>query len=257
MIGWPVAHSLSPVLQNAALAAVGLRDWRYQRLPIPPEVFGETVPALAGCGFRGANVTLPHKQQALALADQATDRARAIGAANTLLFEAGQVRADNTDAPGLIASLPVQARGCSALVLGAGGVARAAVWALLDAGAAEVRIWNRTPERAKQLAAELQATFVSQAGPADLLVNCTTHGLHGERSLDGLPVGEAELEDYRVVVDFVYRPDGTALIETASRQGLPVVDGLELLLAQGVLSFEQFTGRPAPVHEMRAAIGVP
>ena len=263
VIGWPVAHSLSPVFQNAGLAAAELEGWRYQRLPIPSEAFEETVRALPGAGFRGVNVTLPHKQRALALADQASDRARAIGAANTLLFETSEgagsgvvIRADNTDAPGLISSLPFDPRGRSALVLGAGGVARAAVWALLDAGAGEVRIWNRTPERARRLAEQLGGTAVSGARPADLLVNCTVHGLAGERTLEGLPVSRDDLRGFGVVVDFVYRPHGTALIGAARAAGVPVLDGLELLLAQGVLSFEQFTGRPAPVAEMRAAIGL-
>src|ERR1700733_8715861 len=132
-------------MHNAALAAVGLTDWRYQLLPVPPELFAETVPALPGAGFRGGNVTIPHKQAALDLADEATERATAIGAANTLTFEAGRIVADNTDAPALIAGLPFPAAGRSALVLGAGGSARAAVWALLDAGADDVRVWNRTP----------------------------------------------------------------------------------------------------------------
>jgi shikimate dehydrogenase len=256
VVGWPVAHSLSPVFQNAGLAAVGLDGWRYQRLPVPSEVFEETVVALPGCWFRGVNVTLPHKQRALALADQVSERARAIGAANTLLFEDGQVRADNTDAPGLIASLPVPARGRSALVLGAGGVARAAVWALLDAGASEVRIWNRTPERAVALARSLGAVPVSVAEPADLLVHCTSHGLAGEDTLSGLPISEASLGEFETVVNFVYTRECTALTRSARRRGVAVVDGLELLLAQGALSFEQFTGRPAPVAEMRAAIGL-
>ena len=145
VLGWPVAHSRSPAMQNAALAAVGLSGWRYQLLPVPPALFIETVRALPSAGFRGANVTIPHKHAALAAATAPTERARAIGAANTLLFEPdGAIRADNTDAPGLIASLPFPVAGRSALVLGAGGSARAAVWALLDAGADPVFVWNRT-----------------------------------------------------------------------------------------------------------------
>lgn len=257
VIGWPVAHSLSPVFQNAGLAAAGLHEWRYQRLPIPPEALEETVRALGQAGFRGVNVTLPHKQRALALADESSERAREIGAANTLLFDpTGAIRADNTDAPGLIASLPAAVPGTSALVLGAGGVARATVWALRDAGAADIRIWNRTTERARALSAELGGVAVDRAEPADLLVNCTAHGLAGEPGLDGLPVSEQDLGSYHTVVDFVYRPDGTALTMAARAQGARVVDGLKLLLAQGVLSFEQFTGRAAPSAEMRASIGL-
>jgi shikimate 5-dehydrogenase len=139
VLGWPVAHSRSPAIQNAALAAAGLSDWRYQLLPAPPELFVEVVQALPAAGFRGVNVTIPHKLTALALATRPTDRASAIGAANTLVFESDHgVMADNTDAPALIAAVALELAGASALVLGAGGTARAAVWALNDAGA-EVR----------------------------------------------------------------------------------------------------------------------
>ncbi|MGH2894566.1 MAG: shikimate dehydrogenase family protein, partial [Solirubrobacteraceae bacterium] len=154
-----MAHSRSPAIQNAALAAAGLHEWRYQLLPVPPELFDELVPALGGAGFAGANVTIPHKQAALQLAGAASPRAQAIGAANTLTFGPdGAIAADNTDAPALIAALPFAVAGCTAMVLGAGGSARAVVWALLDAGAAQVRLWNRTAQRARELAAELGAT---------------------------------------------------------------------------------------------------
>ncbi len=152
MLGWPVAHSRSPAMHNAALRALGMEGWRYQALPVPEELFAETTRALGAAGFVGANVTIPHKQAALALADRASEAARAIGAANTLTFAPdGTIAAENTDAPGLIAALE-QLAGLpahpSALVLGAGGSARAAVWALREAGAREVSVWNRTPERA-------------------------------------------------------------------------------------------------------------
>jgi len=183
-------------MQNAALAAVGLADWRYQLLPVPPERFTETVRALPGAGFRGANVTLPHKQAALALADEPTPRARAIGAANTLIFgDGGAIRADNTDAPALVSALPFAPAGKTALVLGAGGSARAAVWALLDAGAADVRVWNRTPARARELCAELGGTQVELIEPADLLVNCTSIGLRaGDLPFKALPLSADDLD---------------------------------------------------------------
>jgi len=170
--GWPVAHSRSPQMHNAALAAAGLEDWRYLRLPLPPGLFEETVRALPAAGFRGVNVTIPHKQAALALADRASDAARAIGAANTLTFEAGAIHADNTDAPGLLAALPFAPAGRSALVLGAGGAGRAAAWALREAGA-EVAVWNRTPERATALAAELGVRAVTAATAAATSRLCT------------------------------------------------------------------------------------
>jgi shikimate dehydrogenase len=263
VLGWPVAHSLSPRIQNAALHAAGLSDWHYQLLPVPPELLTDTVAGLPDAGFRGANVTIPHKQAALALATHASARAAAIGAANTLLFTtAGEVSADNTDAPALIASLPQPPAGASALVLGAGGSARAAVWALRDAGAASVRIWNRTAGRAAQLADELGATAVTtaqvQADPsADLLVNCTAVGLRAGISMEGLPIGERQLDAVGCVVDLVYRPEETALIVAARTRGVAVVDGLEILIGQGALSFELFTGVPASVAAMRAAAGSP
>ncbi len=143
--GWPVAHSRSPQMHNAALKVLGLDDWHYQLLPLPPHLFTETVKALPALGFRGVNVTIPHKEAALALADRATETARAIGAANTLTFEPdGTIHADNTDAPGFLAALNRSAYDRTALVLGAGGTARAVLYALRQAGVRELRVWNRT-----------------------------------------------------------------------------------------------------------------
>ncbi len=260
VLGWPVAHSRSPAIQNAALAAVGLEGWRYQLLPVPPELFAETVAALPRAGFRGANVTIPHKERALRIATEATARARAVGAANTLTFaDGGGIEADNTDAPALIAALrgalPRSIEGASALVLGAGGSARAGVWALLDAGAGEVRVWNRTAERARRLSAELGAKPVLEAAPADVLVHCTSSGLDPARPMfEGLPIAADQLPQYGCVVDLVYREGETELVRAARERSIPAVDGLELLLGQGALSFERFTGRGAPREAMRAAL---
>jgi shikimate dehydrogenase len=269
VVGWPVAHSRSPAMHNAALAAVGLSHWRYSLLPVPPELVRETLLALPGAGFAGVNVTIPHKAAAFAVADEPTPRARAIGAANTLLFgDDGRMLADNTDAPALTATLAALGRSDrhSALVLGAGGSARAAVWALRDAGVGDVRVWNRTPQRAQVLADELGARAVTHASPADVLVNCTALGLDGgdpfasaaeteDPDVRGgaLPLTRADLAGYGVVADYVYAPGGTRLIDAARAGGIAVVDGLELLVAQGALSFEQFTGRRAPRAVMRAA----
>jgi shikimate dehydrogenase len=255
VLGWPVAHSRSPQIQNAALQAIGLSSWRYQLLPVPPELFAETVRALPAAGFRGANVTIPHKEAALALADGATDGARAIGAANTLTFDDdGAIHADNTDAPALIEALPMPAAGRTALVLGAGGSARAAVWALLTAGAREVRVWNRHPDRARAVTAELGGVPVRGAEGADLLVNCTPVGMNGDiAAFKQLPLEADEISMYTCVVDFVYSHADTPLVAAAKAQGVAVVDGLDLLVGQGALSFERFTGRPAPVEAMRAA----
>ena len=255
VLGWPVAHSRSPVMQNAALAALGLTGWRYQLLPVPPELFAATVPALGASGLRGANVTIPHKEAALALATSATERARAIGAANTLTFDGGAIHADNTDAPGFLAALPAPPQpGETALVLGAGGSARAVVHALLDAGV-EVSVWNRTPARARALTADLGGRAVASARPADLLVNCTAVGLQQTSSgLEELPVSADSIHTYATVVDLVYRPGGTPLLRAAKAQGCVVVDGLEILVQQGALSLEAWTGLPAPVPVMRDAV---
>jgi shikimate dehydrogenase len=257
--GWPVAHSRSPAMHNAALAAAGLEGWRYLRLPLPPELFAETVRALPALGFRGINVTIPHKEAALALADTASPAARAIGAANTLTFEpGGAIAADNTDAPGLIAALPEgwEPAGRSALVLGAGGAARAAAHALLEAGAADVAVWNRTPERAVRLAAELGARAVQRPGPADIVVNCTSVGLHDpDATFKALPVEADSWDAGNLVVDMVYRSGGTRLLEAARTRGAGVVDGLEILIAQGAASFERWTGMTADRQAMREAVG--
>jgi shikimate dehydrogenase len=253
--GWPVAHSRSPAMHNAGLAAVGLTDWRYLLLGLPPHLFAETVRALPAAGFRGVNVTIPHKEAALALADEATPAARAIGAANQLTFADGAIHADNTDAPGLLEALaPVcDPAGRSALVLGSGGSARAAIWALRGAGA-EVSVWNRTPERAQALAAELGARALTVPEPAQIVVNCTSVGLSDpEATFKTLPLNADDWNAGTCVVDMVYRAGGTKLLGVALARGASVVDGLEILLAQGALSFERWTGTTAPRAAMREA----
>jgi shikimate dehydrogenase len=256
VLGWPVAHSRSPAMQNAALAALGMGDWHYQLLPVPPELFAETARGLGGAGFVGANVTIPHKQAALALADSASEAARAIGAANTLMFAAdATIAAENTDAPGLIAAIGEPLHGKRALVLGAGGSARAAVWALREAGAAEVLVWNRTTARAAELARELGVSAVAEPERAELLVNCTAVGLApapGEE-LGQLGLTRALIGEFETVVDLVYREDTTELLAAAQAQGARTLDGLEILVAQGALSFELWTGREAPLQAMHEA----
>ena len=253
VLGWPVAHSRSPAIHNAALQAVGLHDWRYQHLPVPPELFAETVRALPGTGFVGANVTIPHKEAALAVAHDVTERARAIGAANTLTFAPdGAIAADNTDAPGLVAALGDR-RPRSALILGAGGSARAAAYALAQHGAS-VMVWNRAAERAQALARDLGVEAVDAPMPAELLVNCTSVGLADPLStFKDLPLSADAIGEYACVVDLVYRAGGTQLLREAQRRGSRTIDGLEILVRQGALSFEGWTGRAAPLQVMRQA----
>ena len=229
----------------------------YQLLPAPPELFAEIVAGLGPAGFGGANVTIPHKAAALALADEATGRARAIGAANTLTFDGAAIRADNTDAPGFIAALPEPPAGRTALVLGAGGSARAVVWALREAGA-EVRILNRTAERARSLAAELGAEAVAGPVDADLLINCTSIGLRHSSAPEvpdfkNLPLSADDVGEFSCVVDLVYRPGGTDLERAALERGITTVGGLEVLVQQGALSYEAWTGSAPDIAKMRQA----
>jgi shikimate dehydrogenase len=254
VLGWPVDHSRSPAMQNAALAATGLDgEYGYERISVAPEGFEQTVRALPAQGFAGVNVTIPHKEAALALADDASDEARAIGAANTLTFMPdGTIRADNTDAPGLLDALgdpPPR----TALVLGAGGSARAAAHALRSVGAS-VAVWNRTPGRARRLAGELGVAAVDSPVAAEVLVNCTAAGMQDRPdAFKEMPLTADDLGEYACVVDLVYRDGGTELLRQAERRGCRCVDGLEILVRQGARSFQIWTGRSAPLDVMRRA----
>ncbi|MDQ8047212.1 MAG: shikimate dehydrogenase [Solirubrobacteraceae bacterium] len=252
VVGWPVGHSRSPAMHRA----LGLD---YQLLPIPPDRAAATLRALPGSGFHGVNVTIPHKGVALEVADTATDAARAIGAANTLIYgDDGSIHADNTDAPGLLATLEGRPRS-TAVVLGAGGSARAVVWALRSIGC-EVMLWNRTVARARELTDSLggealELSSESAVTPeADVLVNCTAAELDDSSTgLTGLPLSVDHLARYATVVDLAYKPGGTVLTAEAAKR-TTVVDGLEILVQQGARSFELWTGRPADVAVMRSAV---
>jgi shikimate dehydrogenase len=257
VIGWPVSHSRSPQMHRAAFAELGLEGWSYQRLPVPPELFAELLAALPAAGFVGANVTLPHKQAALAAADAATRTAREIGAANTLSFRHdGSLEADNTDAPGLLAAIGEPVAGRSAVVLGAGGTARAAAWALREAGAG-VAVWNRSADRARALASELSVEQIERPRAAELLVNATTVGMDERHTIDEvlsrLALDSDVLARSGTVVDFAYTRSATALLIKARQLGRQTVDGLDILVAQGGLSFERWTGVAAPLGTMRRA----
>ena len=251
VLGFPVAHSRSPAMMNAAFEELGL-DWRYVKLPVPPDRFAEMVRALPASGYGGANVTIPHKVAADELADERSPAAEAIGAANTLVFTGGRIEADNTDAPAVIDALAQELAGRSALVLGAGGAGRAAVWALREAGA-EVAVWNRTPERAERLAGELGVEHTRVPRSADVLVNTTSVGLHGESEQEVLHALALDGCEAATVLDLVYGGQPTALGRWAARRGARVVDGLEVLACQGARAFERWTGRPGPLDTMRRA----
>jgi shikimate dehydrogenase len=253
VVGRPVRHSLSPLLHNAWLAAAGI-DGVYAPFSPTERAFAALVEGLRGGAIRGVNVTLPFKEAALAAADRASERARRAGAANVLVFEAdGAVAADNTDGVGLVGAFGAQAPQCDlsagpVVVLGAGGAARGAVAALLDAGAPEIRLVNRTQARAEAIAGlfgpAVRVVERDEAvADAVALINATTLGLDGRDS----PVGAlAGLPASAVVMDMVYKPLRTGLLEQAARTGHPVVDGLEMLIRQAVPAFEAFFGGPPP-----------
>jgi len=247
-------------MQTAALAELGLADeWSYEAIEVAPEDFDERVRAMPGEGFVGANVTVPHKLTALAIADEASEAARAIGAANTLTFADARIAAENTDATGVLDALPESAAGARALVLGAGGSARAVVWALVDAGA-DVSNWNRTPEKADGLARELGASAAETVDAADfdLLVNATTVGMgastQASTDLKSLPIDADALGERHQLVDLAYGAVETELVRAARARRARVVDGLEVLVRQGAASLRIWTGLDPPIEVMRRAV---
>lgn len=255
VLGYPVGHSRSPAMHSAALAELGLgEEWSYEAIEVAPDAFESQVRAMPGEGFAGANVTVPHKGAALSLADELSETAREIGAANTLVFADDEVRAENTDAEGFLRSLPASPAGKRALVLGAGGAARAVVWVLLREGA-DVEVWNRTELRSQNLCEELGGETVGAPDQAayELIVNTTAVGLDGEDPFDELPLAADAFAASQTVVDMVYGGEPTALLRAAAASGATTVDGIEILVQQGALSLETWTGRPAPLDTMRAA----
>jgi shikimate dehydrogenase len=255
VLGHPVAHSRSPAMQNAALAALGLgEEWSYEAIDVAPGDFEERLWGMATEGFLGANVTIPHKQAALALADAPSEVAREVGAANTLVFAEGRIQAQNTDAGGLLAALPATPLDARTLVLGAGGAARAAVWALVGEGA-RVGVWNRTASRAATLCAELGGKPVDSPSQSDydLIVNTTSAGLDGEDPFAQLPLAPIGFAAGQTVVDMVYGAEPSQLLAAAEAAGATVVDGLEILVQQGALSLQLWTDREPPLDVMRAA----
>jgi shikimate dehydrogenase len=255
VLGHPVGHSRSPVIHNAALAALGMgEEWSYEAIDVMPDAFETRVRAMPAEGFAGANVTVPHKGAALTLADELSETAREIGAANTLVFAGGEIRAENTDADGLLNALAVSPSGRRALVLGAGGAAQAVVWALLREGA-KVDVWNRTELRARHLCEELGGAPVTAPDQAayELIVNSTAVGLGGEDPFAELPLDPVRFAPEQTVVDMVYGQKPTSLLRAAGMAGSTTVDGLEILVQQGALSLEIWTDRKPPLDTMRTA----
>jgi shikimate dehydrogenase len=261
VVGRPVRHSLSPLIHNAWLAAADI-DGVYVALSPPEDGFAGLVNGLRGGTLRGLNVTLPFKAQALALAEHASNRAKAAGSANVLVFDAdGSISADNTDGIGLMAALnsgprPFDAARAPIAVLGAGGAAQGAIAALLEAGASQVRLVNRTRAKAEALAAffglrvsvcDWGDTAGALAG-AGALINATSLGHAGGPPLD---IDLAPLPREAVVMDMVYKPLETPLLAAARAAGHHVDDGLSMLIGQAVPSFEAFFGAPPPAVDVR------
>jgi len=275
LIGWPVEHSLSPAMHNAAFDALGL-NWRYVPLPVPPGQVEPAVRGLAALGFRGANVTVPHKRAVMPVLGSIGSSASALGAVNTLVIgRRGDgtplIGGFNTDSQGFVGALRQGGfepdDGGNAVVVGAGGAARAVVSGLLWSGSGEIAVLNRTPERARALVSDLgnplgfaarlralpltEETLVESARAADLLVNATTVGMwpHVDGSVwpDTVPVPA-----HLTVFDLVYNPLETRLLRQARNAGAHAVDGLGMLVRQGALAFDMWTNQGLSVTEVAA-----
>lgn len=270
IIGWPVVHSVSPAMHNAAFEALGVA-WRYEFLPTPPEAVEQQVAELRTPEFAGANVTIPHKQAVIPFLDQIVDAAAVVGAVNTIVAVEDALVGHNTDVAGIRWALQenhVVVAGWHAVVLGAGGAARAALYALHTLGLASISVFNRTPERALRLVEDmrphlgdvrLEAAPLADVGwlhrglaRAGLLINATSVGMHPDVEASPLPDGVV-LPAHLVVFDMVYNPLKTRLLQQAELAGARTICGLDMLIGQGVGAFKLWTGQTPPVDLMRQA----
>lgn len=262
VMGWPISHSLSPVIHGYWLKEHGL-EGTYETAAVKPEDFEDFLKSLGARGFCGGNVTVPHKIAAHRLCEFRDDAADAIGAVNTVWLEGGKIAGSNTDAYGFTANLDSESpgwdRGGPAVVIGAGGAARAIVWALARRGFGNIRIVNRTKTRAEDLAASFPPARAFEYGAMDratagasFVVNGSTLGMAGAPPLD---IDLAGLRSNAAVCDIVYHPLETALLRQARQRGLPAVDGLGMLLHQAAPGFEKWFGvRPEVTPGLRRAV---
>ena len=270
IFGWPVAHSKSPQMHESAASALGI-ELRYERFEVAPDELADAVERKHEAGIDGYNLTVPHKEAIMALIDEVAPAARAIGAVNTVVRVDGRYIGHNTDAPGLVRSLEeagVQVGDARVVVVGAGGAARAAVVGLANAGASEITVLSRRPEQSEALVSSLgphvecplDAAPLSEASwsfeTATLLVQATSATLESNPGavafaaalpIDALPAEAA-------VVDMVYKPLKTSVLARAEERGLSIVDGLGMLLHQGAIAFEMWTGFEPPLDVMRSAL---
>jgi len=263
VIGWPVRHSRSPLIHNYWIEQYGL-DAAYRREEVAPEAFADFISHLSARGYVGANITIPHKEAALAMSEP-DDRARAVGASNTLWYDSGRLFSTNTDVEGFTANLDAcvpdwEKRAGEAVILGAGGSARAVIYGLIERGIGKINVINRTPERAQAL----QARFGQAVQPANwaalphlltragLLVNTTSLGMTGQPPLE---IDLGPLPRQAVVADLVYVPLETPLLAAARARGLATAEGLGMLLYQAVRGFQLWFGvRPEVTPQLRAAV---
>jgi len=271
VIGWPIEHSLSPAMQNAALREMGL-NWLYLAFAVEPDRVGEAVGAVRGLGLVGLNVTIPHKSAVVDHLDEIDEDVEALGVANTIVRrEDGTLEAHNTDGPGLIRWLQEcghTVEGRAVTIIGAGGSARSVAWACARSGALRLAIINRTPGRAEgvaELVREKSALSAVEAGPlqgraakqavsgADVVIDCTSVGMYPHADVDPV-VPAGWLRAGQVVVDLTYNPIETAMLRAAKQAGARAVDGAGMLVHQGAISLQYWSGRRPPVETMRRAL---
>ncbi len=266
ILGHPIRHTISPPMHNAAFEILGI-DARYSALDVAPADLKAAIDRLREPDVLGANVTVPHKQAVMALLDEVSDEAAAIGAVNTVVNRDGRLCGYNTDAPGFLMGLAeagFEPRGARAALIGAGGAARAIASALIGSGIGELFILNRNSQRAVELARDLVVHFGArsiwglplspghiedQIPHCELLVNATTVGMHGEAS----PIPAEMLRPTMLVVDIIYNPPRTELLAVAESAGARTQNGLPMLVYQAAAAFELWTAQPASIPAMRSA----
>lgn len=267
VIGYPIGHSLSPVMHTAAFRALNIQA-SYVALEVQPGDLGEFVSSMRRDPWRGANVTVPFKEVVLDLVDDLADSARAIRAVNTVVARDGRLTGHNTDARGFLRALTddagFNAAGAKALIVGAGGAAKAVVYGLLQAGICKIVIANRDVARAERLrdafddGTRISVLPTGELGESekdvDLLVNATSIGMSGGPAPESSPLPDGWLPNRALVYDLIYRPAATPLLRISRLAGLPILGGLPMLVYQGAESFELWTERPAPVNQMLAAV---
>ncbi|MGC9318129.1 MAG: shikimate dehydrogenase [Armatimonadota bacterium] len=270
VIGWPVEHSLSPAMHNAALEEMGL-NWVYLAFAVRPEHVGQAVRGVRGLGLVGLNVTIPHKAAVIEHLDEIDETASALGAVNTIVrSEDGRLVGHNTDGPGFVRSLRERGhelQGAAVTIIGAGGSARSVAHACAREGACGLTIINRTPQRAEQLAQLVRETtglsevascpLDRSARPAvesaEVVVDCTSVGMYPNADVEPVVPG-GWLHPGQVVVDLTYNPIDTVMLQAARAAGAAAVDGAGMLVHQGAISLQHWSGREPPVETMRRAL---